>query len=142
MAMSWKLVFGLSLFALAMGFATVFVVPPHIEPYVWLGIFVVSAVVIAKRARGKIFLHGLFVGLVNGVWVTGAHLALFDAYLARHPREAAMAAQMAAHLGASPRVAMAVTGPVIGLVSGVVIGIFAYVASLFLVSTHSEYAGW
>jgi hypothetical protein len=139
--MSWKLIFALSLFGLAMGIATVFAIKSDIEPYAWLGIFVVCAFVIAKRARGKHFLHGLCVGLVNGVWVTGAHLAFFNAYVAEHAREAAMAGQMAARLG-SARVAMAITGPVIGLASGVVLGLLCYVVSLFIVSSHSDYAGW
>ena len=43
--MSWKLIFGLSLFGLAMAFATVYVVPSAIEPWIWLGIFVFCAFV-------------------------------------------------------------------------------------------------
>jgi len=139
--MSWKLVFGLSLFGLAMGFATVFVVPPRIEPFAWLGIFLVCAYLIAKYAPKRYFLHGVCVGLLNGVWVTGAHVALFDKYVAGHAREAAMAAQMGAQMG-SPRLMMGAVGPVIGLVSGVVLGLFALAASKLVVSAHSEYAGW
>jgi hypothetical protein len=37
---------------------------------------------------------------------------------------------------------MAVTGPAVGLVSGIVLGLFAFIASKFVVSSHSEYAGW
>jgi hypothetical protein len=47
--MNWKLIFLLSLFGLAMGFATVFVLPTKIEPVFWLVIFVISAYLIAKR---------------------------------------------------------------------------------------------
>src|SRR5689334_19121166 len=104
--MSWKLIFGLSLFGLAMGFATVFVIPSNIEPVVWLGMFLVCAVVIAKRAEGKHFLHGLCVSLANSIWITAAHLTLFDRYLAGHAREAAMSAQMGG-AGLSPALAMA-----------------------------------
>ena len=49
--MNWKLIFGLSLFGLAMAFATVFVIPSNVEPLFWLAIFIVCAVVIAKRRR-------------------------------------------------------------------------------------------
>jgi hypothetical protein len=136
--MSWKLVFGLSLFGLAMGFATVFVIPSDIEPFVWLGIFVVCAVIIAKRAPSKYFLHGVCVSLVNSIWITGAHLAFFDKYIASHAREAAMVAKM----GGSAQLMMAATGPIVGLASGLVLGLFAWVLSKFLVSSHSEYAGW
>jgi hypothetical protein len=34
--MDWKLIFGLSLFGLAMAIATVFIVPSNIEPAFWL----------------------------------------------------------------------------------------------------------
>ena len=135
--MSWKLIFALSLFGLAMGFGTVFAIPSNLEPFAWLGIFLVCAVVIAKRAPGKYFLHGLCVCLVNSLWVTGAHIAFFDKYIAGHAREAAMSA----HMG-SPQLMMAVTGPIIGLASGLVLGLLAFVASKFLVSSHSDFAGW
>jgi hypothetical protein len=42
--MNWKLIITLSLFGLAMGIATVFVVPSTVEPLCWLAIFVVCAV--------------------------------------------------------------------------------------------------
>lgn len=127
-AMRWSLVGALSLFGLAMGVATVFVIPSKIEPVFWLGIFVFCAWVIAKRAPGKYFMHGLCTSLVNSVWITSAHIALFDAYVARHADEAKMMASMPA----SGRVMMLMTGPVVGLVSGVVLGLFAYVASKFV----------
>ena len=46
--MNWKLIFGLSLFGLAMAIATVFVIPSKIEPFFWLAIFIICAIVIAK----------------------------------------------------------------------------------------------
>jgi hypothetical protein len=46
--MDWKLVFQLSLFGLAMGIATVFVIPSNIEPWFWLLIFGVCAFLIAR----------------------------------------------------------------------------------------------
>jgi hypothetical protein len=137
--MSWKLIFGLSLFGLAMAFATVYVVPSNIEPWVWLGIFIVCAYVIAKRAPKRYFLHGLCVSLVNCIWITGAHFLLYDAYAARHAEEIAMSARMG-HL--APRMMMLATGPIIGLVSGIVLGALSWVLSKFVVSSHSDYAGW
>jgi hypothetical protein len=121
--MNWKLIVALSGFALVMALGTVFVIPPKIEPVLWLVIFVVCAWLIAKNAPGKPFLHGLALGLVNCVWVTAAHIAFASTYLAGHPDEAKMAANMS-----SPRLMMALTGPLIGVVSGVVLGLFALVA--------------
>lgn len=139
--MSWKLVFGLSLFGLAMGIARVLAIPLHVEPYAWLAVFVVSAIAIAKRAPARYFLHGLCVSLLDAAWVTIAHVALFDRYVAGHGHEAALAEQYASLVG-STKIVMAITGPVVGVASGIVLGLLAYVMSKFLVSSHSEYAGW
>ena len=123
--MSWRLVLTLSLFGAAMAVATVYVIPSQVEPAFWLAIFVVCALVIARRAPSRPFLHGLAVSVVNSVWITAAHVLLYDAYVARHAREAAMAAQMPL----PPRVMMAVTGPLIGVLSGLVLGTFAVIAT-------------
>jgi hypothetical protein len=125
--MNWKLILLLSMFGLAMGLATVFVIPPKIEPLFWLVIFVLCAYMIAKRTR-KPFLHGFLLGLANCVWITASHILLFNEYLATHAQEAAMMQTMPF----SPKIMMAIVGLVIGLISGVVIGILALIASKFL----------
>ena len=131
--MNWKLILQLSLFGLAMGIATVFVIPSKTEPAFWLVIFLTCAYLIAKRSDGKLFLHGLLLGLANSVWITAAHVLLFDSYIARHAQEAAM--MQTGPLAASPRLMMALVGPVIGLISGVVLGLFALVAGKLAKST-------
>jgi hypothetical protein len=118
-----KLVLLLSLFGLAMAIATVFVVPSSVEPVLWLAIFLICAYAIAKGAPGKLFLHGLLLGIMNSVWVTAAHVLLFDTYLAHHAREAEMIRGMPMPI--SPRLMMACVGPVIGVLSGVVIGLLS-----------------
>lgn len=125
--MNGKLILLLSLFGLAMGIATVFVVPSQAEPWLWLVIFVICAFAIARGAPGKPFFHGLLLGILNSVWVTGAHVILFDAYLAHHAREAEM--MRSATLPVSPRLMMACVGPIIGVISGAVIGLLAMLAS-------------
>jgi hypothetical protein len=125
---NWGLILQLSLFGLVMAFATVFIVPSNVEPLVWLVIFVICAFLIAKRAPGKVFLHGLLLGVANSVWITGVHVALFDQYLAHHAREAAMMKTMTVPI--PPRLLMACVGPIVGVVSGVIIGLFAVVVGL------------
>jgi hypothetical protein len=125
--LDYKLIFQLSIFGLAMGLATVFIIPSSIEPLFWLAIFGVCAWVIAKRCTQKHFLHGFTVSLANCVWITTAHIVFFDSYLERHPQEAAMMKTMP--LPDSPRLMMLMTGPVVGVISGVVLGLFALVAS-------------
>ena len=114
----------LSLFGLAMAFATVFAIPPNVEPAFWLVIFLICAYVIAKARPTRRFVHGLLLGLLNSVWITSVHLAFFDRYVAGHPQEAAMMKNMPA----SPKLMMALTGPLVGLISGVVIGLLALAA--------------
>lgn len=125
--MNWRLIVQLSLFGLAMGVATVFLIPSSVEPFFWLAIFVTSAYIIASSAPGRYFLHGLLVSVVNSIWITGAHVLLFHRYIANHPQEAAMMASMP--LPRSPRLMMLLIGPAIGVISGVVLGVFAVIAS-------------
>jgi hypothetical protein len=125
--MNKKLIFQLSLFGLAMAFATVYFIPSNIEPICWLVIFIVCAYFIAKNCSEKYFLNGLCVSLVNAVWITAVHILLFDTYIANHPQEAEMMTKMP--MPDSPRLMMLMTGPVIGLVSGLVLGLFALIAS-------------
>ena len=106
--MSWKLVFGLSLFGLAMAIGTVFVIRSNVEPIFWLAIFLVCAFLIARRRSTGQFVHGLLVGIVNSVWVTGAHILFFGQYIANHPKEAGMMNSMP--LPNSPRLMMALVG--------------------------------
>ncbi|MCU1304934.1 MAG: hypothetical protein JWQ87_5218 [Candidatus Sulfotelmatobacter sp.] len=127
--MNWKLILQLSLFGLAMGIATVFLIPSNIEPAFWLAIFLVCAYFISQRT-GRPFFHGLLLGLANSVWITASHILFFDQYIAHHPREAAMMSSMP--LPDSPRLMMALTGPVVGLVSGGIIGLIAIAARKLL----------
>ena len=53
--MNWNLVLRLSLFGLAMGIATVFVIPSNLEPLFWLAIFVVCAAIISKQMQEIVF---------------------------------------------------------------------------------------
>jgi len=120
---SWKLIFALSMLGLAMAFATVSFIPSRAEPLVWLAILIVCAFFIARLRPDRAFLHGLVLGLVNSIWVTGAHMMFFQQYIANHPQEAAMTKSMP--LPNSPRLMMALVGPPIGIVSGAVIGLSA-----------------
>ena len=104
-----------------MAITTVYWIGPKIEPLFWLLDFVFCAWMIVRRAPGRLFLHGFVLGLLNCVWVTGAHYILYDTYMVNHP-------QMADMMKNSPidiRTMQLIVGPVIGAVSGVVIGLIA-----------------
>jgi hypothetical protein len=125
--MNKSLILMLSLFGLVMAVATVYFLPTKVEPLFWLAIFIVCAYIIAKQASGKYFLHGFLTSLVNCVWITGAHILLFNSYIARHPEQAAMMSKMP--MPGSPRLMMLLTGPIIGIISGLILGLFAWIAS-------------
>jgi hypothetical protein len=126
--MNWKLVLQLSLFGLGMGIATVFVIPSILEPLFWLAIFVVCAAIISKQCRKWYFLNGLMLSMVNSVWVTAAHVLLFNFYKAGHATEITMMASLP--MGDSPRILMILLFPVVGILSGLVLGLFSYAAHL------------
>ena len=136
--MNWKVIVQLSLIGLAMGLSTVFLIPSNIEPLFWLGIFGITAYLIASRCSGRYFVHGLLVGVANSFWVTASHILLFDRYIANHPQEAAMMSSMP--LPDFPRLMMALVGPVIGVVSGLVIGAFAVLAAKIVAPVQSTAA--
>lgn len=125
--MNWKLIFQLSLFGLVMGVATVFILPSTVEPFFWLVIFIISAYMIATRALGQHFLHGVLVGIGNSIWITAVHVGLFQAYAARHASE--MAAMRSMAMATHPRLLMLVTGPIIGIISGIIIGLLSLLAA-------------
>lgn len=125
--MNNKLIFQLSMFGLAMAFATVYFIPSNFEPLCWLAIFIVCAYLIAKNCDEKYFLTGLCVSLINAVWITSVHILLFHTYIVRHLQEAEMLTKMP--VPDSPRLMMLLAGPVIGLASGIVLGVFAFIAS-------------
>ena len=88
--MNWKLIFQLSLFGFAMAISTVYWIPSRTEPLFWLAIFIICAYMIARNCADKFFLHGLFVSLLNSIWITVTHILLFNSYVANHPQEAQM----------------------------------------------------
>ena len=126
--MNWRLIFTLSGFGIAMGLATVYFISSNLEPFCWLVIFAFCGYMIAKHCNEKYFLNGFCVSLVNAVWITSAHILLYKTYIAHHPSEAAMMANVHAR-NATPQLLMLVMGPVAGIISGIVLGSFAFIAS-------------
>lgn len=126
--MNWKLIFLLSLFGLAMSVATVYLIPSNDEGFFWLPIFVISAYLIAKNCTQNFFFNGLMVSILNSVWISLAHVILFDAYIAHHAAEAKLYLHPA--IPVPPRVAVFVLGVLMfGVASGLVLGLFSFIAS-------------
>src|SRR5215510_6844287 len=121
--MNWKLILTLSLFGLAMAVVSLFGLGIF-EFVIWLAIFVLCALIIAKRAPGKYFLHGFLMSIVNSVWVTATHVVFLPTYVKNNPQRV-----QGIPPGMNPRIIMLVAGPVVGAIMGIVAGLFALVAS-------------
>jgi len=127
--MKWKLIFSLSLFGLAMAFATISLIPEKIEPVFWLVIFIICAYVIAKRAGGSYFLHGFMVSIINCIWITGAHVYFYATYVANHVSAAEMSKNFPPYFQQHPHRAMLIMGPFFGIAFGLILGLFSFIAS-------------
>lgn len=125
--MNWKLIFLLSLFGLAMAFATISLIPTKAEPVCWLIIFIICAYLIVKNTAGKYFLHGFLVSIVNSIWITAVHVYWYTTYLANHHHFAEMGEKMQLVPG-HIRWSMLVSGPLFGVGFGIILGLFAFVA--------------
>jgi len=132
-SMNWRLIFGLSLFGLAMGIGTVFVIPWNVEPFCWLVIFLLCAYLIARSQASNRFLTGVALGILNSIWITASHLIFFDRYM-RHVGSAVNSAlpTNGTVIVAPPIVGLLLVGPLIGLISGAVIGLLALAAGRFV----------
>jgi len=126
--MNWKLIFQLSLFGLAMAFATVSLIPTRVESGLWLVIFVICAWLIARIAPGNYFWHGFLVSMVNSVWITAVHAYFYGRYIAHHPDMVEMSAKIP-FLSDHGRRQMIVMGPLFGVAFGLILGLFAFLAS-------------
>ena len=128
--MNWKLVFTLSLIGLVMALASVFILPPNIEPFFWLLVFLFSAYCIARYNDELYFLHGVFVGLFNSLWVTVVYLLFYGHYYANH--HSTVNSMYSLGITGSVFTTLLLLGPATGLVCGSIIGFFAFLASKFV----------
>jgi hypothetical protein len=106
----------------------VFVISPTLEPFIWFPIFVLSAALIALSGVTRVFLHGVWIGIANSIWITACHVIFFTQYAASHPAE--MNGFHSSPI--NPRLLMLIVGPAIGVISGAVLGVFAVVATKIL----------
>jgi hypothetical protein len=125
--MKWPLIFLLSVFGLAMGFATVNYIAVTAEPFCWSLIFIICAFVIGRYCTEEYFLNGFTVSILNAVWMTILHLTFFTAYASNHDAEMEIMQRLL--MPDDPQVMMFFTGIISGAVSGVILGSLSFVAS-------------
>src|SRR5262249_52642255 len=128
--MNWKLILSLSLVGIVVAVLSLFGLTRHIEPLLWLVIFICYAWIIARRIPSRHFLHGFLVSVANGVWIAIIHSAFLEMYVTSNPE--ALEGFQKMQIGGDPRMLMLVLGPIFGAVFGIVSGLFAFVAARML----------
>ena len=137
--MNWKLCVFLSVLGLLVGMVTISIVPSTIEPFLWLGVFLITAVLTAKYAPGKYFVHGFLISILNSIWVTLAHVSRYDDYVAAHPEWLQMLQNLPPGIAKDPRMLMVPVGIISGVLSGVVLGLFCWVTNKFVKPTPVDF---
>lgn len=124
--MKWKIVLRLSLLGVPVGFAGVYGLSGNAALAVWLIVFVVFAVVIARSMESDFFVHALLASILAGLFVGIIHAAFINSYIAHNAQLNSANAMMPKT--SHPRLLMVVLGPFIGAVTGVVAGLMAVAA--------------
>ena len=122
--MNWKTILLLSLFAILMGFLSVFGVIPDFEWLMWLVIAIVSGYVLNKQTKKLLFTHAVVTGIIMGVFNAVIQSVLFDTYLLTDPQIEGLS-QWPTTI--EPQYFLLIAGPFIGIVYGLVIGLFALI---------------
>ncbi|HYE03411.1 MAG TPA: hypothetical protein VD963_09275 [Phycisphaerales bacterium] len=130
--MNWPLVALLSLAGVMMGLLSVRGHTRGIEPYLWAVLAIFAAIVIARTAGGRPFLHGLATGAAWGLLNGAVAAALFPIYRRHNPEVMARIAGSGVQPGGpaddSSRWMFLLGALPIGLGTGLVLGLLALLA--------------
>jgi hypothetical protein len=127
--MKWNIVFLLSLAGAAMGIASLYGLTAHIEMEEWIVIALFTAYILSKQTTHKLFLHGVFIGIISGLAFSIIQTLFFSMYLKNNPSAATTFNTIFSD--SDPKIFIVLTSPVIGGVYGVIIGAFSVAASRF-----------
>lgn len=131
--MNWKLTLLLSLFGVVMGIASILGWVEGWEPFLWPLIGITCAILIAKRASARHFLHGFMVGLIGGGIAPLMQALFFDTYVANSRAFAESLSKLPP--GFSPRVFFFLLVPIIALISAGLLGFMSWLAARILART-------
>lgn len=121
----------LSALGLGMAFATIYSIPPNIEPICWVAIFLISTYFIASMAPGNYFLHGLIVCVIDCAFATVTEVLLSATYLSRHQLQVDMYAKIYDQTGLSSQQIILISRPALGVLIGILVGTLATFSSKY-----------
>lgn len=125
--MNWRLIFLLSLLAIVLAVVSILGFVRSFEWLMWLIIGVYCGWQFAGRVTDDFFLHGFYLGILDGILNSTAKAIFFDSYLSNNPRMVEAFSSLPQDL--SPRLVLLIMGPIIGAFSGVAFGVLAFLAS-------------
>ena len=117
--MNWLLILLLSIFGVVMGFLSIKGYTGKIEPFLWLLLGIISALILSKNVNNRLFIHALVIGLFWGILNAIIQSGFFDQYLANNTN---LQERFKNTGSIKPQYFVLIMGPLIGLVTGVVLG--------------------
>jgi hypothetical protein len=125
--MNWRLISILSLLAIVLAAASILGFVQSHEWLLWLIVGAYCAWQFAGKVNDDFFLHGFYLGILDGILNSTAKAIFFDSYLSKNPRMVEEFRSLPQDL--SPQMVLLIMGPIIGAFSGVAFGVLAVLAS-------------
>ena len=125
--MNWRLIFLLSLLSVVLAIASILGFVKSNEWLMWLIIGAYCGWQFAGRVTDDFFLHGFYLGILDGILNSAAKALFFNLYISNNPRMAGEFRNLPQDL--SPQMVLLIMGPVIGAFSGVAFGMLTVIAS-------------
>lgn len=122
--MDWRLILGLSSSGLLIGAAATLGWTRGIEGFLWLGIGLLCALVLALRQPERLFAHAFRVGLIATLLAAGVEALFFPWYVQHYPEFRNPANQPPL----DPRLFLLFISPLTGAASGAVLGFLTLIA--------------
>ena len=117
--MNWLLILLLSIFGAVMGFLSIKGYTGKLEPFLWLLFGIISALVLSKNVDSKVFIHGLLIGLLWGIFNAIIQSSFFDQYLMNNSN---LQERFKDTGSIKPQYFVLIMGPLIGLITGALLG--------------------
>ena len=120
----WLCVLILADFGIVMGVLSVNGLTQKFEPYLWLLFGIISAYVLVKKVRYRLFFHSILLGVLWAIVNALIQVLFFDSFLANNPADALAFEALSAM---DPKVLLLLFSPIYGLLMGIIIGVLSMV---------------